>query len=98
VCSSNLSNDIVDLFIGTNDIFKMETLLIKYGWKKVKNSYIKDRLTIHVEISPSIKTKSCNLNGLEYNVPLPVVGYLENLYGKNWKEKYENKSYISNKR
>ena len=64
---------------------KTEEILQKLRW--IKNNKVWKYKDCEIQIESSkIQTKEMKLFTKTVQVPCPVVPYLENLFGKNWKE------------
>ena len=57
-----------------------------FAYDREKNEYKKDKLIFKI-LNWSKDTKKRQLYGCEVLVPFPVIQYLENLYGKDWRNR-----------
>jgi glycosyltransferase involved in cell wall biosynthesis len=76
-------SDSKHIWVGITLNDQIQHYLLNNGFQPIQNTWIKNNITIHVLPYPN-KTKPWTIQEIPTNVPLPVIGYLENLYGKNW--------------
>jgi glycosyltransferase involved in cell wall biosynthesis len=78
------------LFIATKTLKEDSILYLESkGYEFISGERIlkKGNFIIDLNVRLLRKTKEVHVLNDKYNVPLPVVPYLSNLYGKDWKEK-----------
>lgn len=79
----SLETDKKNLYIGIDMNDKIHDILLENGYTMINNNeFIKNDITIHFEDMPE-KTKIMSIYGEEVNVPIPVIKYLDKLYGAN---------------
>ncbi len=69
-----LTDELINTLAGKDFIFNADT-----------NEFVKNNITINIETMPA-NTKSKVIYNCETLVPLPVIGYLETLYGQKWRD------------
>lgn len=62
---------------------KIIELFKNLGWNYDGINFTKNNLKIYINSLPN-NTKQWNIKNIPINVPMPLVGYLDRLYGKDW--------------
>ena len=78
---SNMKNLYIGMDLNDKNISKLTKRA--YSYDPEKKIFIKKGITIHIEPLPK-NTKVMSIYGEPVNVPIPVVEYLNKLYGSNW--------------
>lgn len=84
-CDLKLQPNTLHIGSVSKDIKKLKKVLLKNGWKKLFNSYIKEDKKIKLTSENKRKTKIMTIFGIDVNVPYPVIAYLKDLYGDDWR-------------
>jgi len=81
---SKLSSTTTDIFISAPEINSNLLRQKMFIHDEEKNTYAKNGIKVHI-LKWTKNTKPRSLYGCNLSVPMPVIGYLEQLYGKNWR-------------
>jgi hypothetical protein len=88
VVNHKLEGSKLELSCGKLKLHEIEFLESKgYKYNDTVSKLTKGAFTIQLEYRFNRKTKPVVLANETYSIPLPVIPYLQNLYGKNWQEK-----------
>lgn len=84
--SSKLSDTTTDIYVSAQIIDNNILTSRGFIYDEQTNSFVKNGITIHIQ-QWTHNTKPRSLYGCDVLVPLPVIGYLVEKFGKDWKEK-----------